>query len=352
MSAQHPSEQALLLDHMSAAVLRLDADLVVCYLNPAAEVLFGVSARQLLGQALGSLAEGAAELECGIRQAREAGMAYTERERRLQVGKQVQVTVDCTVTPLPGGELLLELVQLDRHLRISREHSLIAQNRVIRELIRGLAHEIKNPLGGLRGAAQLLERELDQPELCEYTRVIIDEADRLQALVNNLLGPNSRPNRRRTNIHEVLERVRQLVQAEAAPGVAIHRDYDPSIPPLMAEPDQLIQAVLNIVRNAMEAVAAQGSIILRSRTQRHFTIGAKAHKLVARIDIIDDGPGIAPDMIEPIFYPMVTTRARGSGLGLPIAQTLVNQNGGLIECVSEPGQTVFTIWLPLEDGHA
>jgi len=149
----------------------------------------------------------------------------------------------------------------------------------------------------------------------------------------------------------VLERVRQLVQAEAPDGVTIVRDYDPSIPPLMGEPDQLIQAVLNIMRNALQAVGRQGTIVVRTRTQRRFTIGDTVHKLVVRVDIVDNGPGVDPDVIDKIFYPMVTTRAEGTGLGLPIAQTLVNQHGGLIECVSEPGETVFTIWLPLEGEH-
>lgn len=338
-------------EYLSTAVVLVDERLHARYLNPAAEMLFGVSTRQLEGQPLRHLAGGAAELEPGIRQALVTGVAYTERERKLLTHAQQPVTVDSTVTPIPGGYVLLELVQLDRHLRISREHQLIAQHRAIRELIRGLAHEIKNPLGGLRGAAQLLERELTAPELQEYTQVIIGEADRLRTLVDGLLGPNNRPQRRRINIHEVLERVRQLVQAEAPEGVELVRDYDPSIPPLVAEPDQLIQAVLNIVRNALQALGQQGRITLRSRAQRQFTIGDAVHKLVARIEIIDNGPGIAPALMDQIFFPMVTTRAEGSGLGLPIAQTLVNQHGGLIECSSEPGLTVFTIWLPLEDDH-
>lgn len=338
-------------DYLSTAVVLADAELRVCYLNPAAETLFQVSARQLVGQPVAGLADGADQLCPVVRQALDTGVAYTERERRLFVHGQQAVTVDTTITPTGGGYVLLEFIHLDRHLRISREHQLLTQNRAIRELIRGLAHEIKNPLGGLRGAAQLLERELDKAELREYTQVIISEADRLQTLVNGLLGPTGRPQRQRLNVHEVLERVRQLVQAEAPAGVEIVRDYDPSIPPLIGEPDALIQATLNIVRNALQAVGHQGRITLRTRTQRQFTIGDTTHKLVARIEIIDNGPGIAPDVMDQIFFPMVTTRPEGSGLGLPIAQTLVNRNGGLIECASEPGETVFTIWLPLEDEH-
>jgi len=341
-----------LAEYLSTALVLLDAEARIRYMNPAAEALFGVSARQMMGQSLAQLADGADQLLAAVEQARASGVAYTDRERRMYVLGQQAITVDCTITPLSDQQVLLELAQLDRHLRISREQLLIAQNRAICELIRGLAHEIKNPLGGLRGAAQLLERELQRPELKEYTQIIIGEADRLQKLVDGMNGPTGAPKQYRPlNIHEVLERVRQLVQAEAPDGVTIVRDYDPSIPPLMGEPDQLIQAVLNIMRNALQAVGRQGTIVVRTRTQRRFTIGDTVHKLVVRVDIVDNGPGVDPDVIDKIFYPMVTTRAEGTGLGLPIAQTLVNQHGGLIECVSEPGETVFTIWLPLEGEH-
>ncbi|KAB7622728.1 nitrogen regulation protein NR(II) [Alkalilimnicola sp. S0819] len=335
-------------EHLSTAVALLDEQGRLGYMNPAAEILFATSARQAAGQSLEQLAPGADGLGEALRQALETGAAYTERERRLLINGQL-MTVDCTITPLAGGHALLELSQLDRHLRISREYQLIAQNKATRELIRGLAHEIKNPLGGLRGAAQLLERELPEAGLREYTQVIIHEADRLQTLVDGLLGPHQPPQQGMVNIHEVLERVRQLVRAEAPPEVAIVRDYDPSIPPFRGAADQLIQAVLNVVRNGLEAVGEQGRIVLRTRTQRQFTIDQTTHKLVARIDIIDSGPGIPAPLQDQIFYPMVTTRAQGSGLGLSISQTLVNQHGGLIECASEPGHTVFTLWLPLED---
>jgi two-component system nitrogen regulation sensor histidine kinase GlnL len=243
---------------------------------------------------------------------------------------------------------LVELLQVDRHLRIAREENLIAQQSTARALVRGLAHEIKNPLGGLRGAAQLLERELPDESLTEYTRIIIDEADRLQLLVDRMLGPNSLPNKRELNVHEVLERVRALVQGELPAAIRIQRDYDPSIPPLQADRDLLIQAVLNIVRNAVQALGESGVITLRTRTQRQFTIGSRRHRLVARLEIVDNGPGIPPELIEQIFYPMVTGRSDGTGLGLSIAQSLVNQHGGLIECASRPGETVFTLLLPLE----
>ncbi len=338
-------------DNMSTAVLLMDDAHRIRFINPAAQSLFAVSTRQVTGHHLSTMSPAGRLLERAAAQALETGEPFTDRERRLELSMGRYITVDIAVTPVSGGDVLLELAHLDRRLRITREQHLISQNLATRQLLRGLAHEIKNPLGGLRGAAQLLERELDRPALKEYTQVIIEEADRLRTLVNGLLGPNSRPNKRRTNIHEVLERVRHLAEAEAPPGVRLVRDYDPSIPDVHAEPNQLIQATLNIVRNALQSVGEVGRITLRTRTQRQFTIADNPHKLVVRVDIIDTGPGIPPELMDRIFYPMVTSRAEGTGLGLSIAQTLVNQHGGLIECWSEPGNTVFTIWLPLETEH-
>lgn len=349
-----PLENALaqcVTDNMSTAVLVMDTGCRIRFINPAAQSLFAVSTRQVTGHRLSAMSTAGRVLERAATQAMETGEAFTDRERRLELSPGRYVTVDVAVTPLADGDTLLEIAHLDRRLRITREQHLITQNQATRQLLRGLAHEIKNPLGGLRGAAQLLERELDDPALKEYTQIIIEEADRLRTLVNGLLGPNNRPNKRHTNIHEVLERVRQLAEAEAPAGVSIVRDYDPSIPDIHAEPNQLIQAMLNIVRNALQSVGDVGKITLRTRTQRQFTIADTPHKLVVRVDVIDTGPGIPPEMMDRIFYPMVTSRPEGTGLGLSIAQTLVNQHGGLIECWSEPGNTMFTIWLPLEIEH-
>ncbi|MCK5639830.1 MAG: PAS domain-containing sensor histidine kinase, partial [Gammaproteobacteria bacterium] len=244
-------------------------------------------------------------------------------------------------------ELLVELNEVDRQLRINREENLLAQTSATRVLVRGLAHEIKNPLGGLRGAAQLLERELEDEELKEYTAIIISEADRLRNLMNRMLGPNALPQLRSTNIHEVLERVRRVMKVDVPAGVKIVFDYDPSIPELVADPDQLIQAILNLVSNAVQAVGDSGTITLRTRALRQYTIGQTRHKLVLCLEVIDDGPGIPEKMQESIFLPMVTGRAEGTGLGLAIAQSLINSHGGLIECNSSPGRTVFTVLLPL-----
>jgi len=352
-AAVKAAERAVrILDGLSTAVLLFDHQLRLTYLNPGGEMLFAHSARHAIGLPLGELLLDAEALAGRMHQALETTHPYTEREVRLVLLEGQAITVDYTVSPLiePGRdpEVLVELLQVDRHLRITREEGLIAQNQAARALVRGLAHEIKNPLGGLRGAAQLLERELDDEALKEYTRIIIGEADRLQNLMNRMLGPRSLPARVAINIHQILEHVRSLVEAEGGQHLRIDRDYDPSIPDLDADPDMLIQAVLNIVRNAAQAQDYHGTITLRTRALRQFTIGQKRHKLVVRVDVVDDGPGIPPDMMEHIFYPMVTGRAEGTGLGLSIAQSLVSLHDGLIECSSRPGQTEFTILLPLE----
>ena len=339
------------LDGMTTAVIALDDRLRVAALNSAAESLFGVSRKHAFGAAVAEAIPHLAPLQARLEQALEQASGFIERELELRRSGEGPITVDCTVTPFLIGRktaLALEVLALDRHLRISRDELLLSQHQASRELIRGLAHEIKNPLGGIRGAAQLLEREFPDSEHREYTRVIIKEADRLQNLVNRMLGPNRAPLKSMLNIHEVLEHVRQLVQAESPPGVSLLRDYDPSIPEVTADREQLIQAVLNLVRNAMQAIGEKGAVVLRSRTRRQFTLAGTRHRLVVQVDVEDDGPGIAPAMLEKIFYPMVSTRAEGTGLGLPIAQYLIHSHGGLIECRSKPGCTVFTTYLPLE----
>jgi two-component system nitrogen regulation sensor histidine kinase GlnL len=261
------------------------------------------------------------------------------------------LTINFSATPLLKeervNEIVVELQQVDNHLRISKEERILSQQNTARLLVRGLAHEIKNPLGGLRGAAQLLDLELHDPELKEYTQIIIAESDRLQGLMDKMLGPNKLPNKKVINIHEVLERVRQLVQAESSGSLTITSDYDPSIPDLLADKDQLIQAILNIAKNAVQALNGSGNITIKTRIHRQVNIGRKRYKLAVKCDIIDDGPGIHADMMNQIFYPMITGRADGTGLGLSIAQALINQHNGLIECNSEPGNTAFTIFLPI-----
>ena len=341
-----------ILENVNTAILVFDQQLRLTYLNPAGEMLFALSLHRIEGSDLHVLFANSEKFVTNVDHALDSGHPFTERELAFSLPNNRQVTADCTVTPLfsgtPNASLLVELAQVDRQLRIAREEHLLAQHSATRDVIRGLAHEIKNPLGGLRGAAQLLQAELEDEHLKEYTGIIIQEADRLQNLMNRMLGPNTLPQKKSTNIHELLERVRQLVKTEIPDGIQIVRDYDPSVPNIFADPDQLIQAVLNLTRNATQSLKDKGTITLRSRIQRQITLGQKRHKLAACIEVIDDGPGIEPEMLDKIFYPMVTGRADGTGLGLPIAQALINQHGGLIECSSRPGETIFTILLPLE----
>jgi two-component system nitrogen regulation sensor histidine kinase GlnL len=343
-----------ILDNLTHAVLMFDAELCLNYINPAGEMLFAVSAKRLIGHSAPTLLPANSHLLEAIEKGLKSGHPFTEHEVQITLPGHRELTVDCTITPLASttsdtGGLLVELQQLDRQLRISREGHQLAQQETLRSMVRGLAHEIKNPLGGLRGAAQLLERELPDPELKEYTNIIIGEADRLRNLVNRLLGPNDLPKKEFINIHQVLEHVRQLINVEKHGNITFVNDYDPSIPELLGDRDQLIQAILNIVGNAVQAIGDQGEIILRTRALRQFTIGQTRHKLVCQVEIIDNGPGIPEEMLESIFFPMVTSRAEGSGLGLSIAQSLINQHGGLIQCESRPGRTRFTLLLPLDN---
>jgi two-component system, NtrC family, nitrogen regulation sensor histidine kinase GlnL len=340
-----------ILDHLTTAILLFDAQLKLTYINTAGEIMLADSARHLVGHSASQLFKTSnptllAHLQQCLTMA-EPLMDHATMLNRL--GQST--TINLSATPLSSGnqvqEVLLELQQIDNHLRISKDELLLAQQNTARLLIRGLAHEIKNPLGGLRGAAQLLDLELDAPELKEYTQIIIAESDRLQGLVDKMLGPNKLPNKQTLNIHEALERVRTVLQAEAGGNLSVQCDYDPSIPDIHADKDQLIQALLNIVRNAVQATEGKGQIILKTRIERHVTIGRKRYKLAVRCDIIDNGPGIDSEMLKQIFYPMITGRADGTGLGLSIAQALISQHDGLIECNSEVGRTVFSIFLPL-----
>lgn len=344
-----------ILDSLTTAVLTFDADLHLTSINPAGEMLFEVSAKKVVGQALTELLPHDRLAIKTLKQTLESQHPFTARGVPLRLPGHRTITVDCTVTPLtdggPDGALLVELTQVDRLLRLARDESMLERQAANRAVMRGLAHEIKNPLGGLRGAAQLLERELPDKSLKEYTRIIIHEADRLRNLVDRMMGPHQPMKKRPVNIHEILEHVRKLILVEVPVGLTLEREYDPSLPEFEGEPEQLIQAVLNIVRNSSEAIQHQGTIRLRTGIERSFTIGQKRHRLVLRADIEDNGPGIPEDIREHIFYPMVTGKAGGTGLGLSIAQDIIAKHGGLIECHSRPGHTVFSVYLPLENGH-
>jgi two-component system nitrogen regulation sensor histidine kinase GlnL len=349
------SQLQRILDNLNTAVLALDGELRLTWLNAAAEMMLEVSARQLVGQPFARLLIPDNPLLETLRLALDNGQPYTARGLRLDSAAGKSVTVDCTVSPFIDSagdtELIVELNQVDRLMRLAREDALLAQHEANRAVLRGMAHEIKNPLGGLRGAAQLLEKELSDRELKEFTRIIIHEADRLRNLVDRMMG-SSRPLKSETvNLHRVLEHVRRLIEAEYPHGVRIERDYDPSLPECQGDPDQVTQAILNVVRNSAQAFKDAGTIRLRTRIERQVTIGHIRHRLAVRVDIEDDGPGIPEALMERIFFPMVTSKAEGTGLGLPIAQDIINRHGGLIACRSEPGHTIFSIYLPVENGH-
>ena len=352
MTSQPNRLHQLILENLHTSVLLFDEQMLILYVNHAAEMLFAMSARAMVGRQVEEI------MQCESRETidqlhnvLETGNPYTGREIGIRTPSQ-RLTVDCTVVPLddPDGPrtLLVELQQIDRQIRITHEEQLISQQQAAQELVRGLAHEIKNPLGGIRGAAQLLELELNEDDLKEYTRVIMKEADRLRNLVNRMLGPNQLPQLSNVNIHHVLEHVRGLLRAEFPMGPTINRDYDPSIPRFNADSDRLIQALLNIARNGAYAAGDRGALFLRTRVLRQFTIGSTRYRLVLRIEIEDTGPGIPDELLDRIFFPMVSGRAGGTGLGLAIAQELINQHGGLIECESRPGKTQFFVYLPLE----
>ena len=344
-----------LLDHLNTAVVLLTRELNVRYMNVAAEDLLQVSGHRMMGMCMSDLyLQADANLEA-MKQTIAIGQSYTERKTEMVLLNGHSVTVDYTITPIDDeGGILLELQSLDRLLRISREEALVSSHKLSRALVRGLAHEVKNPLGGIRGAAQLLSKELPSQELTDYTEVIIEEADRLRNLVDRLLGPHQLPKMRSINIHEVVERVYALISAECGDDIVLVKDYDPSLPELQADKEQLIQALLNIARNSMQALQRVGEaqekpcIQFRTRALRQFTIDGVHHRLVCRLDVMDNGPGIAEELLETIFYPMVSGHAEGTGLGLSIAQSAINQHGGLIACESKPGNTCFSLFLPLD----
>lgn len=340
------------LDNLTTGVMVLNRELAVCYLNPAAEALLGTSESRSAGTPVQEIIADDCALFEDLRTVLATRQSITRRAATFHTREGIPITADLTASLEPMSQhLVVELQPINRLLRINRDdHSLFSQE-TTRKLVRGLAHEVKNPLGGVRGAAQLLERELDDENLKEYTRIIIEEADRLTDLVDRMLGPNKQPVRTPVNVHSVLEHVIRLVDAEEPGSITFKRDYDPSLPPAHADESQLIQAMLNIVSNAAQALenTRNPTITLRSRIMRQFTIGQKLHRIVLQIDVIDNGPGIDEDMLERIYFPMISGRPEGTGLGLAITQTIIGQHGGVIECESAPGRTCFSIFLPLED---
>ncbi len=327
----------------------LDGALLIRYLNPAAEHLLGISEERARGESLLRLLDDDPELGDILGRVSQTGDHYANELKLAptEVNPDERI-VDCRVSPYRDDQLLVELTDATRRSRISRENALLIQHGAGRQMVRQLAHEIKNPLGGIRGAAQLLARELEHPEQHEYTSVVISETDRLAALVDTLLGPGGPPNKQPQNVHELLEYVVRIVEAEDRKSLRVNRDYDPGLPLIALDRDQFVQALLNIVRNAVAALDGQGTIVLRTRAATNFTIGDIRHRVIASIEIEDDGPGIPPELADSVFYPLVTSRPEGTGLGLPAAQELISRHGGLIEFDSRPGRTVFMVRIPLD----
>lgn len=351
-----------LLQNLQTAVLLLARDLSIIFMNEAAESLFQTSLSRVTGEPFASLIylDAANPADTPLMTELETALAdnqpYTQREAALEVFGVGALTADYYATPMitdnsskNADHLLLEFLPIDRKLSIGLEEERFSSQETTRMLIRGLAHEVKNPLGGIRGSAQLLEAELTDPQLKEYTQVVIEEADRLRNLVDRLLGPNQPPKFAETNIHRVLEHVTRVSFAELGTPPELTREYDPSIPKLDADYDQLVQAFMNVLRNALQALTSTISprVTLRTRTLRRFTIGDTNHRLVIRVDIEDNGPGIPEEISDRLFFPMISGRADGSGLGLSITQTIIGQHNGLIAVDSESGCTRFSFYLPL-----
>lgn len=366
MDHQPTIDYRLLVDNMTTAILLVDSNLNVFYLNSSCEALFDISLLRAAGQPAINLMHAPDDTFNtyeALLNTLNSGQHYTRREAIINVNFK-DIHVDYTVSQLNTGKpyhplLLIELNPIDRMLKISKEENFIQQHQVARQLIRGVAHEIKNPLGGIRGATQLLARSLNDPKYEEFTDIIISEVDRLRNLADTMLGSRQLPSYEDVNVHEPLERVRSLIVNQTKKKIKITRDYDLSLPDVKADRDQLIQVMLNISVNAIQAMTENKEFFveeaphlsLRTRIQRLVTINGVLNRSAIRIDIEDNGPGIPQDIIESVFYPLVTGRAKGTGLGLSIAQNIMHQHNGMIECQSVPGKTVFSLYLPWETDH-
>ena len=334
------------------AVVCPNADVV--FSNAALEDALGISRRAIVGSCLSEAFTEPSLLQNALSGARENAFAVLRYDAFLKRagGEPMPVHVIIAWTE-PVESIIVEMIPLEQQTRQDREERLAEQAQTNKELIRNLAHEIKNPLGGIRGAAQLLEMEMESTELTEYTQVIIREADRLQSLVDRLLAPHRRPHLvTDVNIHEVCERVRSLILAEFPKGLRVIRDYDISIPEFRGDHEQLIQTVLNIAHNACQALAERiaagdANLTFRTRVLRQITFGKQRYRLALELHVIDNGPGVPDSIKDRIFYPLVSGREGGSGLGLTLAQTFVQQHHGLIEVDSVPGRTDFKILIPL-----
>lgn len=366
MDQPQPIDYRLLVDNLATAVLLVDGQLNIFYLNSSCEALFDISLLRAQGSSVLNILNApgdAFNTHEALLNSLNTGQAYTRRDATISINFK-DVHVDYSVARLNTGKtyhplLLIELNPIDRMLKISKEENLLQQHQVARQLIRGVAHEIKNPLGGIRGATQLLARSLNDPQYAEFTDIIISEVDRLRNLADTMLGSRQLPSYEPVNVHDPLERVRSLIINQTKKKIKITRDYDLSLPDVHADRDQLIQVMLNISVNAVQAMTEnkdffeheQPELILRTRIQRLVTINGVLHRSTIRIDIQDNGPGVPEEILESVFYPLVTGRAKGTGLGLSIAQNIMHQHSGMIECQSIPGKTIFSLYIPWELNH-
>ena len=347
----HESHQGL--DQLATAAIVFDKSLKIIYINHSAEVLLELSHGQAFNQNIGIFFEDRDFFKTALGSATKLQSSYRENEYFIKSKQNKTICVTLTISQLNNklGNFILEFIQMDQHLRVAKEEMMFIQQQANSELLRNLAHEIRNPLGGLRGAAQLLEKELKDKALEEYTQVIIKEADRLQNLMNKLLTPHQLPTYQKTNIHEVVERVRSLVLSEFGKDVTFVRDYDVSLPEIVADREKLIQAVLNIARNAIQSMLNDNTqnmqLKLTTRSERQIVFHKKKHATAMRIDIEDNGPGIPLNIQDKIFYPLVSGNEEGSGLGLPLSQNIVTQHKGMINFITQTGHTKFSVLLPI-----
>jgi len=346
-----PDLGSWILDTLKSALLCLDRDRRITYINANGESLFENSAASLIGRSFTSLLSSSEPSTIREKLACEP-ISMTEHEAVITLANGKSFVADYSIYPEsernPDSDILLEIRLPDRQVQIAREEFNQLHQLARHQLARGLAHEINNPLGGIRGAAQLLQRELENPELLEYTEIVISEVDRLQALIANMLGPEIQPRRKLINIYQVIEHIRKIIQAAEPDRIRIHRDYDPSIPMMMADRDLLIQAFLNIARNAVQAIDGDGDITFKTRVDRNYTIGQTNHPLVVKIDITDNGRGVSSELGNSIFLPMITDKPDGTGLGLPIAQDIIFRHGGSLLMQSSAAGTTFSTILPME----
>ncbi len=347
MTFDNESDANLVLNAMITHILLLNSQLNIIYVNTATQQLLAQSSKKLLGCYFPDLLS-YFSLDIELMQSALAqNQGFTDNEVNLVIRDELHI-LSLTAQPLECGKILIEMAPLDNHKKLSQEQLQQAQQMAARELVRGLAHEIKNPLGGLRGAAQLLSKELPKNELQDYTKIIIEQADRLKNLVDRLLGPQHLLQQKEQNIHQTLERIYALLCVEKSDHVDIIRDYDPSLPDFVHDSEQIEQVILNIARNALQALGqTSGTITIRTRTAFQLTLHGTRYRLCARIDIEDNGPGIAVHLQDTLFYPMVSGHEGGTGLGLSIARNIVDQHKGKIEFNSWPGHTEFSVYLPI-----